>query len=125
MKQSEQYEFAEKLSPEDRENLARAFAGSMNYIKRVIQINSDMNEHGIELTERMLKLISKESLHSIKEKALEYEKGDIVNASQQRGGKSIDLKEESVRQKDLKSKAENHEIIQPNATKKKIDENSN
>ena len=125
MKQIEYYEFAEKLSPEDRENLARVFAGSMNYIKRVIQINSDMNEHGIELTERMLKLISKDSLESIKQKALEYEKGDIVNASQQRGGKAIDLKEESIRQKDIKSKAENHEIIEPTEKKNRIDDNSN
>ena len=121
LKQIEHYEFAEKLSPEDRENLARAFAGSMNYIKRVIQINSDMNEHGIELTERMLQLISKKSLDGIRNKALEYEKGDIVNASQQRGGKSIDLKEESVRQKDIKSKAVNHEIIPTNnSSEKKI-----
>ena len=105
--------------------MARAFAGSMNYIKRVIQINSDMNEHGIELTERMLQLISKKSLDGIRNKALEYEKGDIVNASQQRGGKSIDLKEESVRQKDIKSKAVNHEIIPTNnSSEKKIDLNN-
>ena len=114
LKQIEHYEFAEKLSPEDRENLARAFAGSMNYIKRVIQINSDINDHGIELTERMLQLISKKSLSSIKDKALEFEKGDIINASQQRGGNAVDLKKQTVRHKDLKSKAVNHEIITPN-----------
>ena len=82
-----------KNYPHDRENLARAFAGSMNYIKRVIQINSDINDHGIELTERMLQLISKKSLSSIKDKALEFEKGDIINASQQRGGNTVDLQE--------------------------------
>ena len=123
LKQIEHYEFAEKLSPEDRENLARAFAGSMNYIKRVIQINSDMNEHGIELTERMLQLISKKSLNSIRDKALEYEKGDIVNASLQRGGKSIDLKEEDIRHKDIKSKAINHEIISTPKSSNKIEPN--
>ena len=61
LQQIENYEFAEKLSPEDRDNLARVFAGSMNYIKRVIQINSDMSEHGIELTQKMLKLIQNQS----------------------------------------------------------------
>ena len=69
----------------------------------------------------MLKLISKDSLNSIKEKPLEYEKGDIDNASQQRGGKAIDLNEEAIRHKDLKSKAENHQII---STTKKIDSKS-
>ena len=123
LKQIEHYEFAEKLSPEDRENLARAFAGSMNYIKRVIQINSDMNEHGIELTERMLQLISKKSLNSIRDKALEYEKGDIVNASLQRGGKAIDLKDEDIRHKDIKSKAINHEIISTPKSSNKIEPN--
>ncbi len=121
LKQIELYEFAEKLSPEDRENLARAFAGSMNYIKRMIQINSDMNDSGIQLTEQMMKLISRDSLKSIKEKAIEYEKGDIVNASQQKRGKIIDLKTEHLRHKDLKSKAENHEIIAPTEKKKQID----
>lgn len=119
LKQIELYEFAEKLSPEDRENLARAFAGSMNYIKRMIQINSDMNDSGIQLTEQMMKLISRDSLKSIKEQALEYEKGDLVNPSQQKRGKIIDLKTENLRHKDLKSKAQNHEIISTSKNKKK------
>ena len=122
LKQIELYEFAEKLSPEDRENLARAFAGSMNYIKRMIQINSDMNDSGIQLTEQMMKLISRDSLKSIKEQAIEYEKGDLVNPSQQKRGKIIDIDTENLRHKDLKSKAENHEIIStPKNKKKEID----
>jgi len=119
LKQIELYEFAEKLSPEDRENLARAVAGSMNYIKRMIQINSDLNDSGIQLTEQIMQLISKDSLKSIKEKALEYEKGDIINASQQKRGKIIDLQKEEIRHKDLKSKAENHQIITPTENNKK------
>ena len=113
LKQIELYEFAEKLSPEDRENLARAVAGSMNYIKRMIQINSDMNDSGIQLTEQIMNLISKDSLKSIRNKALEYEKGDIINASQQKRGKIIDLEKEELRHKDLKSKAQNHQLIEP------------
>ena len=69
----------------------------------------------------MMKLISRDTLKSIKEKAIEYEKGDIVNASQQKRGKIIDLKTEHLRHKDLKSKAENHEMISPNRKKKQID----
>ena len=123
LKQIELYEFAEKLSPEDRENLARAFAGSMNYIKRIIQINSDMSDEGIKLTEQMIKLIAKDSLKGIKEKALEFEKGDVINPSKQNRGKIIDLEKEEIRHKEIKFKAETRTIIQPSKdlqeTKKK------
>jgi len=119
LKQIELYEFAEKLSPEDRENLARAVAGSMNYIKRIIQMNSDMNDTGIQLTEQIMNLISKDSLKSIKNKALDYEKGDIINASQQKRGKIIDINKEELRHKDLKSKAQNHKLITPESPNQK------
>ena len=113
LKQIELYEFADKLSPEDRENLARAFAGSMNYIKRIIQINSDMSDEGIKLTEQMIKLIEKDSLKGIKEKALEFEKGDVINPSKQNRGKIVDLEKEQIRHKEIKFKAETRTIIQP------------
>jgi len=126
LKQIELYEFADKLSPEDRENLARAFAGSMNYIKRIIQINSDMSDEGIKLTEQMIKLIAKDSLKGIKEKALEFEKGDVINPSKQNRGKAVDLEKEQIRHKEIKFKAETRTIIQPsqetkNQKKKEID----
>ena len=113
LKQIELYEFADKLSPEDRENLARAFAGSMNYIKRIIQINSDMSDEGIKLTQQMIKLIEKDSLKGIKEKALEFEKGDVINPSKQNRGKIVDLEKEQIRHKEIKFKAETRTIIQP------------
>ena len=126
LKQIELYEFAEKLSPEDRDNLARVFAGSMNYIKRIIQINSDMSDEGIRLTEQMIRLIAKDSLKGIKEKALEFEKGDVINPSKQNRGKIIDLDKEEIRHKEIKFKAETRTIIRPsedleNKNKNKID----
>ena len=61
-----------------------------------------------------MKLISKKSLEGIKENALEFEKGDIVNVSKQNRGKIIDLEQEEVRQKEIKFKAETRTIIAPN-----------
>tara|TARA_B100000902_G_C27270497_1_gene895999 strand:- start:400 stop:1509 length:1110 start_codon:yes stop_codon:yes gene_type:complete len=121
LKQIELYEFADKLSPEDRENLARVFAGSQSYIKRSIQIHNDLNEKGLDLIAQNMKLISKDSLKSIKENALEFEKGDILNVSKQNRGKIIDLDEENNRQKEIKFKAETRTIITTN--KKNIDSN--
>tara|TARA_B100000579_G_scaffold341511_1_gene293358 strand:+ start:9278 stop:10474 length:1197 start_codon:yes stop_codon:yes gene_type:complete len=114
LKQIELYEFADKLSPEDRENLARVYAGSQSYIKRSIQIHNDLNEKGLDLIAQNMKLISKKSLEGIKENALEFEKGDIVNVSKQNRGKIIDLEQEEVRQKEIKFKAETRTIIAPN-----------
>jgi len=113
LKQIELYEFADKLSPEDRENLARVYAGSQSYIKRSIQIHNDLNEKGLDLISQNMKLISKESLKSLKENAIEFEKGDVVNVSKQNRGKIIDLEQEEIRQKEIKFKAETRTIISP------------
>jgi len=119
LKQIELYEFAERLSPEDRENLARAFAGSMNYIKRIIQMNSDMNDEGIKLTEQMMQLIAKESLKEIKDQALEFEKGNVINPSKQNRGKVVDIEQEKIRHKEIKFKGETRTII---GTSKNLDD---
>ena len=125
LKQIELYEFAEKLSPEDRENLARVYAGSQNYIKRIVQINNDLSEKGLDLISQNMKLISKESLKSIQENALEFEKGDMVNVSKQNRGKIIDLEQETMRQEQIKFKAQQQTIIEPSnnskSQNKKID----
>lgn len=117
LKQIELYEFSDTLSPEDRENLARVYAGSQNYIKRIVQINNDLNEKGIELIKQNIDLISKEGLKSVKENALEFEKGDIINTSKQNRGKIIDIEEETIRQKEIKFKAETRTIISPKKDK--------
>jgi len=74
LKQIELYEFAEKLSPEDRENLARVYAGSQNYIKRIVQINNDLSEKGLDLISQNMKLLSNEILKRIQKKVWELEK---------------------------------------------------
>ena len=125
LKQIELYEFADKLSPEDRENLARVYAGSQSYIKRSIQIHNDLNEKGLDLISQNMKLISKESLKSLKENAIEFEKGDVVNVSKQNRGKIIDVEQEEIRQKEIKFKAETRTIIspskKPNTDNKELD----
>ncbi|MAZ55494.1 MAG: hypothetical protein CMP54_00640 [Flavobacteriales bacterium] len=122
LKQIELYEFADKLSPEDRENLARVYAGSQSYIKRSIQIHNDLNEKGLDLIQQNMKLISKESLKGLKENALEFEKGDVVNVSKQNRGKIIDLEQEEIRQKEIKFKAKTRTLINPSDNLKKNEE---
>ena len=122
LKQIELYEFADKLSPEDRENLARVYAGSQSYIKRSIQIHNDLNEKGLDLIQQNMKLISKESLKGLKENALEFEKGDVVNVSKQNRGKIIDLEQEEIRQKEIKFKAKTRTLINPSDNLKNKEE---
>ena len=54
---------------------------------------------------------------SVKENALEFEKGDIINTSKQNRGKIIDIEEETIRQKEIKFKAETRTIISPKKDK--------
>ena len=76
-------------------------------------MNSDMNDEGIRLTEQMIKLIAKDSLKEIKDKALEFEKGDVINPSKQNRGKIVDIEQEKIRHKEIKFKAETRTIIAP------------
>ena len=81
-----------------------------------------MNDAGIDLTEQILKMITKD----IKEKALEFEKGDVVNPSMQKRNNIIDIEKEKLRHQEIKSKAEIRTIINPSRkldgeNKKEID----
>jgi hypothetical protein len=70
-----------------------------------------MNDEGIKLTEQMMQLIAKESLKEIKEQALEFEKGNVINPSKQNRGKVVDIEQEKIRHKEIKFKGETRTII--------------
>ena len=60
-------------------------------------------------------------MKSLKENAIEFEKGDVVNVSKQNRGKIIDVEQEEIRQKEIKFKAETRTIISPS---KKLNTNN-
>ncbi|MBB1285622.1 hypothetical protein HRH25_14645 [Flavisolibacter sp. BT320] len=85
----EDYEFAEQLSPEERENICRIIGKFAHLSKRRIQIDAFFARQFIELAYKC-----ENSLPSdIHEKVLEFEKSEKLNPPQEKRAKAINTKE--------------------------------
>jgi len=105
LKKIENYEFAEQLSPEDRENICRIIGKFAHATKRRIQVDNYFANEFIEIYSKCESL-PKEVLSS----AIEFEKSDKLNPPQEKRAKLIleaDLKKDT---KKMKQKAEAEEI---------------
>ena len=105
LKKIENYEFAEQLSPEDRENICRIIGKFAHATKRRIQVDNYFANEFIEIYSKCESL-PKEVLSS----AIEFEKSDKLNPPIEKRAKLIsetDLKKET---KKIRQKAEAEEI---------------
>lgn len=85
LKQLEEYEFAEQMSPEDRQSICR-IVGSYIYItKRRIQVDQDFNSHALELLAKTGREIP-ELMH---EDIFKQEKAMKINPQVDRRAKAI------------------------------------
>lgn len=85
----EDYEFAEQLSPEDRENICRIIGKFAHLSKRRIQIDAFFARQFIELAYKC-----ENSLPSdVHEKVLEFEKSEKLNPPMEKRAKAISTKE--------------------------------
>ena len=101
----EDYEFAEKLSPEDRENICRIIGKFAHTTKRRIQVDNYFAQEFINIYGKCSSLPE-----DLLNKAVEFEKSDKLNPPQEKRAKLIseqDLKKET---KKIKQKAEAEEI---------------
>lgn len=85
----EDYEFAEQLSPEDRENICRIIGKFAHLSKRRIQIDSFFARQFIELAYKCENTLPAD----IHEKVLEFEKSEKLNPPQEKRVKAISTKE--------------------------------
>jgi hypothetical protein len=85
----EEYEFAEQMSPEERENICRIIGKFAHLTKRRIQIDSFFAKQFIELVYK-----SEHSLpQDILEKVAEFERSEKLNPPQEKRTKAINTKE--------------------------------
>lgn len=85
----EEYEFAEQMSPEERENICRIIGKFAHLTKRRIQIDSFFAKQFIELVYK-----SENSLpQDILEKVAEFERSEKLNPPQEKRTKAINTKE--------------------------------
>jgi hypothetical protein len=89
LKKIESYEFAEMLSPEERDNICRVLGKFAHLTKRRIQIDSFFAKQFIELAYKSEADLPKEFLN----KVIEFEKSEKLNPPVERRAKAISTKE--------------------------------
>lgn len=97
----EEYEFAEQLSPEERENICRVLGKFVHLSKRRIQIDGFFTRQFFELVYRSEADLPKDIL----EKVAEFEKAEKINPPIERRAKQISNKELEQETSLLKSEA--------------------
>ncbi len=107
----EDYEFAEQLSPEERENICRVLGKFVHLSKRRIQIDGFFTKQFFELVYRSEADLPKDIL----EKVSEFEKAEKINPPIERRAKHISAKELEQETSALKSEANAKGIITEDA----------
>lgn len=89
LKKIEGYEFAEKLSPEERDNICRVLGKFAHLTKRRIQIDSFFAKQFIELAYKTETDLPPEFLN----KVIEFERSEKLNPPVERRAKAINIRE--------------------------------
>ncbi len=89
LKKIEEYDFAEQLSPDERDNICRVLGKFAHLTKRRIQIDSFFAKQFIELAYKSESDLPKDIL----EKVIEFEKSEKLNPPIEKRAKAISTKE--------------------------------
>lgn len=107
LKKIEEYEFAEQLSPEERENICRVIGKFVHLSKRRIQIDGFFAKQFFELVYRSEADLPKDFL----DKVMEFEKSEKLNPPIEKRSKLINTKELESETERLKSEASQKGIL--------------
>lgn len=101
LRRIEEYEFAEQMSPEERENICRVIGKFVHLSKRRIQIDGFFAKQFFELVYRTEADLSKDFL----EKVAEFEKSEKLNPPLERRARQISLKDLEADSEKIQSEA--------------------
>jgi hypothetical protein len=107
LKKIEEYEFAEQLSPGDRENICRVLGRFAHLSKRRIQVDSFFAKQFIELAYKCEADLPKDILESV----IEFEKAEKLNPPQEKRAKAISIGELEKESKKVKQEADGRGIL--------------
>jgi hypothetical protein len=108
----EDYEFAQQLSPEERENICRVIGKFVHLSKRRIQIDGFFAKQFFELVYRSEADLPKELL----DKVIEFEKSEKLNPPTERRARQISVKDLKLDNEKLESEANQRGILTLDAT---------
>jgi hypothetical protein len=108
LKQLEAYEFAEQLSPEDRQSICRIVGSYIYMTKRRIQVDQDFNSHALEL----LSKTQREIPGVMQEQIANHEKAMKLNPPVDKRTKTISMESLEKTQAQLKGQARVFEVVE-------------
>ena len=109
LKKIEEYEFAEQLSPEERENICRVIGRFAHTTKRKIQIDQFFANQFIELLVKCKNDLPKDLLESV----IEFEKAEKLNPPSERRSKQILTNELKSKNESINAEAQVRKISIP------------
>ena len=108
----EAYEFAEQLSPEDRENICRVLGRFAHLSKRRIQVDSFFARQFIELAYKCETDLPKDVLESV----MDFERAEKLNPPQEKRAKAIPVAELEKENKMVTQEADSRGILTEDET---------
>jgi len=111
LKKIEEYEFAEQLSPEERDNICRVIGKFAHTTKRKIQIDQFFANQFIELLVKCKNDLPEDLLKSV----IEFEKAEKLNPPTERRAKQILTKDLQEKNDSINAEAQIRDIAIPNS----------
>ncbi|MBU4486458.1 MAG: hypothetical protein KKD38_05970, partial [Candidatus Delongbacteria bacterium] len=109
LKKIEEYEFAEQLSPEDRDNICRVIGKFAHTTKRKIQIDQYFANQFIELLVKSKNDLPVDILRSV----IEFEKAEKLNPPSEKRAKQILTKDLQIKNDSINAEAQIRQIEIP------------
>ena len=114
LKKIEEYEFAEELTPEERNNICRVIGKFAHTTKRKIQIDSFFNEQFIELLVKCKNDLPKDILESV----IKFEGAEKLNPPTERRNKQIITQKLKENNEKIKAEARIRGLEMPSGSEK-------
>ena len=121
LKKIEEYEFADKLSPEERDNVCRVIGKFAHTTKRRIQIDQFFAEEFLQTLQKAGAQLPREILESV----IEFEKAERLNPPMEKRNKQILTKDLQEKSTQIKKEIQIREIPEIQANIEFIDESNN
>ena len=116
LRKVEEYEFAEELTPEERENVCRIIGKFAHTAKRRIQIDHFFQRQFLEVLIKCESDVPSDML----EKAVDFERAEKLNPPQERRSKLLPSKELVKETEKIRREAEAIDVVFPEAIRKGI-----
>jgi len=109
LKKIEEYDLAEKLSPEDRDSICRIIGKFAHTVKRRIQVDQFFSEEFIEIVLRSQKDLPED----IQKQVIEFEKSEKLNPPTEKRAKIISIDELQKKSGEIESEAQSKKLSLP------------